>query len=70
MLLPVGLLGAIEYYRRGHVQVGAALWLALGLTAGAWVGARLAQQSAPAIVQRLFAIFLVAMAVYLWMKAA
>ena len=50
--------------------MGAALWLSLGLTAGAWVGARLAQQSAPAMVQRLFAIFLVAMAVYLWMKAA
>jgi uncharacterized protein len=70
MLLPVGLLGAIEYYRRGHVDVRASILLALGLTLGAWVGARLAVFAAPALVQRLFAVFLVIMAVRLWATAA
>ena len=70
MLLPVGLLGAIEYYRRGHVDVRGAILLAAGLTLGAWLGARLAVIAAPALVQRLFAIFLVVMAVRLWATAA
>ena len=69
MLLPVGLLGAIEYYRRGHVDVRGAILLAAGLTLGAWLGARLAVIAAPALVQRLFAIFLVVMAVRLWATA-
>src|SRR5260221_2153633 len=69
MLLPVGLLGAIEYYRRGHVDVRASILLAVGLTLGAWVGARLAVLAAPAQMQRLFAVFLVIMAVRLWATA-
>jgi hypothetical protein len=69
MLLPVGALGALEYYRRGHVDVRAALLLAVGLTLGAWVGARLAQQAAPATVQRLFAVFLLIIAARMWVTA-
>lgn len=69
MILPVGILGAMEYYRRGHLDVRAALLLALGLTAGAWLGARLAQQAAPAQMQRLFAVFLVIMAGRMWFTA-
>ena len=42
LLLPVGALGAWEYYRRGHVNVTASLWIALGLFLCAWFGARIA----------------------------
>src|SRR2546421_10495369 len=42
LLLPVGLLGAIEYYRRGQVNVSYAIILAAGLFVGAFVGAHLA----------------------------
>ena len=69
MLLPVGLLGAVEYHRRGQVEVRAAILLALGLTVGAWVGARIAGETAPPLLQRLFAVFLLAMAVRMWMTA-
>lgn len=69
MLLPVGALGALEYYRRGHVEVRGALLLAAGLTLGAWAGARLAQQAAPATLQKIFAVFLLAMAVRMWVTA-
>ena len=69
MLLPVGLFGAIEYYRRGHLDVRAALLLAAGLTVGAWLGARIALQSPPALLQRGFAVFLVLIAVRLWTTA-
>src|SRR5437773_4054668 len=42
LLLPVGLLGALEYYRRGQVNVPYAIILAAGLFVGAFVGAQLA----------------------------
>ena len=69
MILPVGILGAIEYHRRGNLDVRAALLLAAGLTIGAWIGARIAQDAAPVLLQRLFSVFLVAMAVRLWVTA-
>ena len=42
---------------------------ALGLTVGAWAGARVAQQATPATIQRLFAVFLVVMAAKMWISA-
>jgi uncharacterized protein len=69
LLLPVGALGAWEYYRRGHVNVTASLWIALGLFVGAWFGARVAMSLSGPQLQRAFAIFLVVMAVRVWMKA-
>jgi uncharacterized membrane protein YfcA len=69
MLLPVGVLGAMEYYRRGQVEVRAAILLALGLTVGAWLGARIAGETAPRVLQRLFAVFLLAMAARMWVTA-
>src|SRR4029077_13634191 len=42
LLLPVGLLGVLEYYRRGEVNVPVAIVLSLGLFLGALIGAMLA----------------------------
>ena len=69
MLLPVGLLATLEYHRHGHVDIRAAILLAAGLTVGAWVGARLAQDTPPAMLQRGFALFLLFVAVRTWMTA-
>lgn len=69
LLLPVGALGAWEYWKRGQVALGPAGLVALGLLAGAWVGARVAGGLAAATHQRLFAVLLAAMAVRLWMSA-
>ncbi len=69
LLLPVGLFGAIVFYREGHLDVRAALLLALGLSVGAYLGAILNQSLKPAVLSRLFAVFLVAVAIRLWVKA-
>ncbi len=66
LLLPVGVLGAYEYYRKGHLNIGAALWIALGLFFGVYVGARLAQHLSAAQLKRGFAIFLVIVAGRIW----
>ena len=69
LLLPVGALGAWEYYRRGNLNVTAALWIALGLLIGAWFGARIAQSISGPALQKSFAVFLVLIAIRVWMKA-
>lgn len=66
LLLPVGLLGAMEYYRKGHVNILASLFIALGLFLGAWFGAKIAQQLTPTQLKRAFAVFLVLVAGRMW----
>jgi len=58
LLLPVGLLGALEYYRAGQVDVRAALIIAVGLLIGAYFGARIGTSLDPILAQRAFGIFL------------
>ena len=69
LLLPVGLLGAWEYHRNGNVDVRASLLLAAGLFVGAYGGARLNQLLSPVQAKRAFAVFLVLVAVRLWVTA-
>jgi uncharacterized protein len=69
LLLPVGLLGAYTYYRDGNLEIRASLLIALGLFFGAWVGARLAQHLSGATLQRMFAVFIMLMAIRLWVEA-
>jgi uncharacterized membrane protein YfcA len=58
LLLPVGLLGAFEYYRRGEVNVPYAIVIALGLFVGALIGARLAGAVSDLTLRRAFGGFL------------
>jgi len=66
LLLPAGALGAWEYYRKGHLNISAALMIAVGLFVGAWIGARLAQQLTPNQMKRAFAVFLALVATRMW----
>ena len=69
LLLPVGALGAWEYYRNGNIEIKASLLIALGLFAGAWFGARLAHTMGDATLKRVFAVFLVIVAGRIWWTA-
>jgi uncharacterized membrane protein YfcA len=69
MLLPVGLLGAYAYYQEGNVNVKASLLIGLGLFLGAYVGARVAQTISGTTLQRMFAVFILLMAIRLWVEA-
>ena len=59
LLLPVGILGAIEYWRGGHVDVRIAALLALGILIGAFIGARVAIGLPNELLQRAFGVLLV-----------
>ena len=69
LLLPVGLLGAYTYWQHGHLVIRSSLFIALGLFVGAYAGARLAQVIPGHTLQRMFAVFIVIMAVRLWIEA-
>ena len=59
LLLPVGALGALEYWRGGFVDLRFALLLAAGLLLGAYLGARLGISLPVEVVQRSFGVLLV-----------
>src|SRR5262249_51606183 len=63
-LLPVGLLGVREYWRRGEVAVVPGLWIALGLLVGVFFGARLTGLMSPQQMKRAYGIFLIVVGVY------
>ena len=69
MLLPVGLLGAYAYYQQGNLNIKASLVIGLGLFLGAYVGAKLAQGLSGTTLQRMFAVFIMLMAIRLWVEA-
>lgn len=66
LLLPVGVLGAWQYYRADFVDVRAAGLIAAGLLLGALLGAKVALELPTWLIQRAFAVFLVCAAARLW----
>jgi hypothetical protein len=66
LLLPVGALGAWEYYRTGNLNLGAAMLIALGLFVGAGFGARFSLMLSAMALRRAFAVFLALIAVRMW----
>ena len=66
LLLPVGALGAWEYYRTGDLNARAAFMIAIGLFFGAFFGAKLAYLLTAVQLKRGFAIFLALVAVRIW----
>ena len=67
LLLPVGVLGVIEYYRRGEVNVPYAVLLALGLFVGVLLGAKLAGIVPDLLLRRAFGVVLLLAAVRMLM---
>lgn len=63
MLLPVGVLGVINYYKAGYVNIRNSLWLALGLFAGSFLGGELAVSIDVKLLSKLYAAFLLYVAV-------
>lgn len=65
LLLPVGLLGTLEYYKRGQVNLPFAAVVAVGLLIGAYFGARLAGGMSDAMLRKAFGVFLLLVSVKL-----
>ena len=70
LLLPVGILGVMEYYHAGKIgpeNIKAGLIIAIGMLLGTLLGARIAISLSPLVLRRAFAVFLVFAATKLWL---
>lgn len=66
LLPPIGLAATIEYYRRGNVDLRAAAILAVGMLAGSYLGAIIANRHLSGPQLRLtFGVFLFCLSIYL-----
>lgn len=61
LIPPVGLLGALEYYRTGNLNVRYALLIAIGLFFAAYFGAKLTIAMPKETLRRAYGIFLLVM---------
>jgi uncharacterized protein len=61
--------GAIEHYRHGNVVMRHVPWLALGAAIGGPLASWLAQGLPHTLLARAFAVFLLANAVHIWVRA-
>ena len=57
-LPPVALLAFLKYYQTGNVDLGAALFVAVGLFLGAYFGASLGLSLSELVLKRVFGVFL------------
>lgn len=70
LLLPVGFLGVLEYYRAGKIDsqnIRMGLIIAIGLFVGAYFGAKLAVGLPAPVLRKAFSLFLVLVAIRLWL---
>jgi uncharacterized membrane protein YfcA len=67
MMLPLGAaIGALTYYKAGHLEWRNALLIAAGMFAGAWLGSKIATSIDGTLMRKGFALLLLFMAWKMW----
>ncbi len=67
-IIPTALVGSWRHWGYGNVHVPTALWVGLFAALGALLGAYLTTKVPPLVLRKLFALFLVGVAVHLFLK--
>lgn len=62
---PIGLLGALRYYYSGNTNIALAIFVAIGLFIGAFLGASIVQPWPGLLVKRLFGGFLLIVSLHM-----
>ncbi|MBX7134278.1 MAG: sulfite exporter TauE/SafE family protein [Fimbriimonadaceae bacterium] len=68
LLAPVGLLGLWNYVKADQADLGKGAWIAGGFVLGAFFGSKIAVGLDDALMRKLFAGFLVLIAIFLFFK--
>jgi uncharacterized membrane protein YfcA len=64
LLPPIGAAAVLAYYRAGNIDWRAAIFLAVTVFIGAWLGAMLANHLSEHVMRLLFGVFLVGLGLY------
>jgi uncharacterized protein len=63
IMLPVGILGVLQYYKQGHVDFKVVGLLAIGFFMGSFLGSKIALSLPQATVKKIFAVLMILIAV-------
>ncbi len=63
LLLPVGILGVLQFYKHGYVDIKAVLVISLGFLIGSFYGSKIALSLPQDTVKKIFAILMILVAV-------
>jgi uncharacterized membrane protein YfcA len=63
LILPVAILGVLNYYKKGHVDVKVVALLALGFVAGSFLGSKWALSLPQGTLKKIFALFLLLLSI-------
>jgi uncharacterized membrane protein YfcA len=63
LLLPVGILGVLQYYKQGHVDFKIVGLIAIGFLAGSYLGSKVALSLPHDTVKKIFAVLLIVIAI-------
>ena len=69
LLLPVGILGVLEYFKAGKIDwmnIRYGLIIAVGMFVGAYIGSRLAIGMSDTTLRRAFSVFMICVAAKMW----
>lgn len=66
LLLPVGILGVIQYYKAGLINIKYVVWIAIGLFAGSFLGAEIATNVDIQLLTIFYTIFLLYVCFTFW----
>lgn len=62
ILLPVGILGVMQYYKQGHIDLNVVWMLAIGFVIGGWLGGKIAVNLPQETVKKIFAVLMIIIA--------
>lgn len=62
LMLPVGILGVMNYYKNGHVQINHVLFIAAGFVLGSFFGSKISLNTSQETVKKIFAVFMLLIA--------
>lgn len=65
LLLPVGILAVIKYYKSGYVDIKVASFIAFGFIIGGFIGASMTQAVPGPILKKVFAAMLLCVSIYM-----
>lgn len=67
LLLPIGLLAVLNYYREGEINIKYAMVIAVSFFVGGYLGSKFALEIPEALLRKIFAVTLVVIAVKMFL---